>query len=176
MSKQRLYAAYGSNLNLSQMAARCPAAKPAGTTEMAGYELIFRGGRHSAVATVAPKANSVVPVLIWALKPGDEAALDRYEGFPKLYTKRNVDVALNGKPMTAMVYVMTPGYMFGMPSGYYLDVIAEGYRAADFDLAVLAAAVDRSAERMEREYAEWERAWVQERGAERNGSFDLKWR
>jgi uncharacterized protein YcbX len=176
MSKQRLYAAYGSNLNLVQMAARCPEAKPVGVAEMEGYELLFRGGRHSAVATVEPKANSVVPVLIWALKSKNEAALDRCEDFPELYTKRNVDVQLDGKPVTAMIYVMTPGHMFGTPSGYYLDVIAEGYRSAGFDTTVLTAAVERSAERMRQEYAEWERAWAQDRSAGRRGSFDLKWR
>ena len=63
--KERLYIAYGSNLNRPQMAFRCPTAKVAGTSELKGYELLFRGGRFGAVATVEPKEGSSVPVLLW---------------------------------------------------------------------------------------------------------------
>ena len=59
--KQRLYIAYGSNLNLEQMAFRCPTAKVVGKSELKDYELLFRGGRRGAVATVEPKAGSTVP-------------------------------------------------------------------------------------------------------------------
>ena len=52
--KQRLYIAYGSNLNLEQMAFRCPTAKVVGKSELKDYELLFRGGRRGAVATVEP--------------------------------------------------------------------------------------------------------------------------
>ena len=55
MQKNRLYIAYGSNLNLPQMAHRCPTAKVVGASEDKGYELLFRGGRHGAVATIEPK-------------------------------------------------------------------------------------------------------------------------
>jgi hypothetical protein len=176
MSKRRLYAAYGSNLNLSQMAARCPTARPLGTAAIEGYELLFRGGRYGAMATVEPKEGAAAPVLLWELKPGDEAALDRYEGFPQLYGKRNVDVELNGKPVTAMAYVMTPGHGTGTPSEHYLAAIAEGYRTSGFDPAVLAAAVKRSAALMEREFAEWEQ--VMEPAPEDGwpGPLGMKWR
>ena len=40
MTKNRLYIAYGSNLNLPQMAFRCPTAKVVGTSEVKGYELL----------------------------------------------------------------------------------------------------------------------------------------
>ena len=52
--KQRLYIAYGSNLNLEQMAFRCPTAKVVGKSELKDYELLFRGGRRGAVATALP--------------------------------------------------------------------------------------------------------------------------
>ena len=56
MSK-RLYVAYGSNLNISQMKYRCPGAKLYGTGEISGYELQFKGQPHSAFATIAPKVS-----------------------------------------------------------------------------------------------------------------------
>ena len=39
MSKKQLYIAYGSNINLEQMAYRCPHSKVLGTAEIKDYEL-----------------------------------------------------------------------------------------------------------------------------------------
>ena len=85
MTKNRLYIAYGSNLNLPQMAFRCPTAKVVGTSEVKGYELLFRGGSRGAVATIEPLEGSSVPVLLWKIRPQDEIALDRYEGYPEMH-------------------------------------------------------------------------------------------
>ncbi|MEG0689074.1 MAG: gamma-glutamylcyclotransferase family protein, partial [Hungatella sp.] len=82
MSKNRLYIAYGSNLNLPQMGMRCPTAEVVGTSEIKNCELLFRGGRRGAVATIEPLEGSSVTVLLWKIKQQDELALDRYEGFP----------------------------------------------------------------------------------------------
>ena len=38
MSKKQLYIAYGSNINLEQMAYRCPHSKDLGTAEFKDYE------------------------------------------------------------------------------------------------------------------------------------------
>ena len=65
MAKSRLYIAYGSNLHLPQMAFRCPTAKVVGASHIKDYELLFRGGRNGAVATVEPLQDSHVPVLLW---------------------------------------------------------------------------------------------------------------
>ena len=91
-TQERLYIAYGSNLNLPQMERRCPTAKVVGTSEIKNYELLFRG-----VATVEPKEGASVPILLWKIETLDEAALDRYEGWPHLYRKEMMDVELEGK-------------------------------------------------------------------------------
>ena len=44
--------AYGSNMNLEQMADRCRTAEVVGKGILKNYELLFRGARHGAVATV----------------------------------------------------------------------------------------------------------------------------
>ena len=69
-------------------------------------------------------------MLLWKIREADEEALDRYEGYPHFYEKQMVEVELDGKPVSAMVYVMTPGHEFGIPSDYYVDVIREGYETA----------------------------------------------
>ena len=144
--KEKFYIAYGSNLNLEQMSHRCPTAKVAGKSELKGYELLFRGGRRGAVATVEPKEGSFVPVLLWKIREADEAALDRYEGYPHFYDKQMMGVELNGKLVLAMIYVMTPGYQYGIPSDYYADTILEGYETAGFDPQILKDAIDNAYE------------------------------
>lgn len=140
------YIAYGSNLNLPQMERRCQTATVAGKSEIKGYELLFRG-----VATVEPKEGGSVPVLLWNIEPRDEAALDRYEGWPHLYRKEMMEVELEGEMVSAMVYVMNNGRYLGMPSQYYYDVIKEGYITAGFDTDVLEKALDRTEELLEQE-------------------------
>lgn len=92
MKNNKLYIAYGSNLNLRQMAVRCPTAKPVGTAMLKGWQLTFRG-----VATLEPDPQAETPVGIWDITPQDEISLDRYEGYPRLYGKAIVEVELNGK-------------------------------------------------------------------------------
>ena len=140
--KSKLYIAYGSNLNLPQMAHRCPSAKVVVASEIKDYALVFRGGRNGAVATIEPCEGSSVPVLLWKITPKDEAALDVYEGFPRFYDKELMELPLDGQSVSAMVYVMTPGHRLGYPSDYYYNTIREGYKTAGFDTAVLEQAVD----------------------------------
>ena len=183
MPKEKIYLAYGSNLNLSQMAQRCPTAKRLGTAILNGYGLEFRGQDGHAVATIDPGPSSV-PVLLWRIKPEDEERLDTYEGWPRLYRKETVDVELDGKPVSAMVYIMNDGYDLNMPDSHYLHSIREGYRSAGFDEAVLDAAVDFSrqaqevhvarhnqvsekfAEKLNHSFGEREAAWLQMAPAE----------
>ena len=144
--KKRLYIAYGSNLNIEQMAQRCPTAKLIGTSEIKDYELVFKG-----VATIEKKKGSIVPVCVWDLKKEDEEALDVYEGYPRLYIKENLRIKLNGKTENAMVYIMTPNHRLGMPSDHYLNIIAKGYEDNGLDVNVLDEAVKETVRKIEEE-------------------------
>lgn len=151
MSKDKIYIAYGSNLNLPQMAQRCPTAKVLGASEIKDYELLFRGSKTGSYATVEPCEGKTVPVLLWTVCKKDELALDRYEGYPMFYEKENMALSLDGKEVNAFVYVMTEGHRLGMPSQYYVDVIAQGYQSAGFDLEILQEAITETAQRMTQE-------------------------
>ena len=142
----KLYIAYGSNLNLAQMAVRCPTARVLGASWMEGWRLLFRGAREGAVATVEPFNGGSVPVLVWEITPADEAALDRYEGWPFLYRKETVKVKLEGKNVKGMVYIMNDGRPLGQPNCYYYSTILEGYKDAGFDVSILRKATTDSAE------------------------------
>lgn len=144
--RNKLYLAYGSNLNLEQMANRCPTAKVVGNSKINGYRLLFRGAHAGAVATIEPFKGESVPVLAWEITPADEAALDRYEGWPFLYRKETIKVRLNGKTVQAMVYIMNEGRPLGQPSCYYYSTILEGYKSAGFDVEILRKATTDSVE------------------------------
>ncbi len=127
MANGNLYFAYGSNINLDQMAYRCPDAKVVGPVTLEDYELLFRG---SGVATIGPKEGSTVHGLLWRITPQCERSLDRYEGYPHLYGKESVTVKnARGQKFTVMAYMMTERYLIPAipPEGYYSG-IEEGYR------------------------------------------------
>ena len=59
--KETYYFAYGSNMNLDQMAYRCPAAFVVENVKLDGYRLTFCGrGKGSGVATILPEEGSRV--------------------------------------------------------------------------------------------------------------------
>ena len=149
-TKDRLYIAYGSNLDLEQMKHRCPTAEVVGTAELKNWRLWFRGGNHSAVATIERERGFAVPVLIWRIQPRDELVLDRYEGCPHLYRKETLRLTVNKKRVYAMVYIMNADrHPYGVPSADYFDTIHEGYASADFDTGILYDALKHSGEAAE---------------------------
>ena len=146
MENKIIYLAYGSNLNLPQMADRCPTARLIGASQMKGCKLVFRGLNGQAVATVEPCKGKEVPVLLFEITKDDELALDRYEGWPYLYRKEKAKVKLGNKTVEAMLYVMNEGRPLGQPSLYYYSVIYDGYKAAGFDTDILKKATEDSFE------------------------------
>ena len=146
--KTKLYLAYGSNLNLGQMAHRCPDSQVAGKAELSDYHLLFRGRQHNAHATIEESEGRTVPVLLWKGSVRDEALLDRYEGYPYYYDKVQIPVVLDGKTVSAMAYVMQPGFDLNKPSPSYLHTIWEGYQAAGFDQAILDQALVETRQEM----------------------------
>ena len=88
-----LYFAYGSNMNLNQMAFRCPDAEVVDTVRLEGYRLAFcMNGGGNGVATILPEEGSYVDGVLWRISERDERHLDHYEGFPYLYGKEPVVV------------------------------------------------------------------------------------
>ncbi len=132
------YIAYGSNLNISQMAIRCPGSKPVGTAVLPDTRLVFRQ-----CATIEPADGYKVPVAVWKVPKSDEASLDRYEGFPILYYKNNLTVTMTDittarkRTVTAMVYIMTDRFPVEPPMQHYFDTVVRGYRDFGFDTDVL---------------------------------------
>lgn len=143
---KRLYVAYGSNLNVEQMKYRCPTAKVYGKGMLKGYRLLFKGSRDNAYLTIESKEDGKVPVVIWDIKPNDEIALDRYEGYLSFYYKEDIEVELEtGGVITAMVYIMTKKMKdrirLNLPSRSYLATVKEGYKDFGFNIKFIEEAI-----------------------------------
>ena len=82
--KKKIYVAYGSNMDLVQMAHRCPQAELLGKGTMKG-RLLFKGSQTGSYATIERMRGYTVPVLLWQISKADEGRLDIYEGFPDFY-------------------------------------------------------------------------------------------
>lgn len=140
----KLYIAYGSNMDEGQMAYRCPNAGVIGTGMVEGYRLLFKGGKNHAYATIEPEEDGKVPVLVWEISGADERRLDRYEGFPRFYYKKEIMVWVNGRQKNAMVYIMNEHNPLNRPSCEYYQILASVYRKYGFDAPVLARAMMES--------------------------------
>lgn len=129
----KLYVAYGSNLDKKQMKYRCPLARPVQSGYLDNWQLIYRGSKTGAYASIRYKKGCRVPVGIWEITAHDEKFLDMYEGYPSFYQKKNICVHLeDGSRVKAMVYIMRSDAAPGVPSKQYMRTILRGY--ADFHL------------------------------------------
>ena len=137
-----LYVAYGSNMNLEQMAYRCPNSKIVCNGELHGWKLVFN--IHADV--IKGQKNDIVPVVVWNIADEDWRMLDRYEGYPSYYVKEKVNVILaSGKKEKAIVYVMADNRKgIYPPASTYFNCIFKGYLDNKIDVNYLFDALDYS--------------------------------
>ena len=144
---EKYYLAYGSNLSREQMAFRTPNAEIVGTAMLKGWRLLFRQ-----YATIKKSDKYSTPVLVWKISANDEKRLDRYEGFPKFYVKKNLKVSVTGLDgndlgeLKAMVYIMSAEAMkmrtpHSTPSSQYYSILHDGYNDFGFDKEILKEAL-----------------------------------
>ena len=137
-----LYVAYGSNMNLEQMAYRCPNSKVVGNGKLKGWKLVFNV--HADVIKGTKK--DVTPVVVWDIDEKDWYRLDMYEGYPSYYIKETVEVILdNGNKENAVVYVMADERKgICPPSQTYFDCIINGCISNRIDVGYLYDALEYS--------------------------------
>ena len=148
--KGKIYIAYGSNMDVEQMAHRCPEAQLLGTGLLEGWRLMFKGSLTGAYATIEREKGCTVPILLWRISAADEDRLDRYEGFPSFYYKRTIQATRTGAndedlgKTRGMAYIMHEERKLGVPSMHYLEILAKAYEKFGFDEEILGEAYDYS--------------------------------
>jgi gamma-glutamylcyclotransferase (GGCT)/AIG2-like uncharacterized protein YtfP len=103
---------------------RCPDAKYVGNCKLHDHVMLFRG-----VADVVTRPGRSVVCALWEISPSDEAALDRFEGYPYGYTKRYATIQYRGEPRRVMFYIMTGSRVDQYePPQSYEQTLRDGYR------------------------------------------------
>jgi len=137
------YFAYGSNLDLLQMAQRCPNAKVIGPAQLTNHRLCFPRSspvRGCAVASIEPHEGHVIWGVIYELDADDLHRLDSREGYDPVnlagvnrYEREEIVVAhKQGEKVDAVVYIAVPEDDPGRPSSGYMRHIIEGAVAHSF--------------------------------------------
>lgn len=148
----KYYIAYGSNLNLRQMAYRCPGATVVGTGFIKGYQLLFKGSKTGSYLTIEKAEGKAVPVAVWKVSETNEKSLDRYEGFPTFYYKTEMEIEVKGIKTgktylkNAFVYIMHEDRQLGIPYKEYVLGCLEGYKTFGFSPRYLEEALKISME------------------------------
>lgn len=159
MKKSIYYLAYGSNLNLGQMAYRCPEAQLVGTSMLRDCKLMFRGSGSGSYLTVEPSKGDTVPLGVFKITRADEAHLDAYEGYPVFYGKQVLHdlplFDLESKKQTGtidgLIYTLPASHPAGFPSRRYWQTCMEGYRDLGFAYTELMLALSRTGKEIAKE-------------------------
>ena len=156
----KYYIAYGSNLNVGQMEYRCPLASFVGTATLKDWRLVFKGSGSGNYLTIEPCEGRSVPVAIWKVTSLDEKNLDRYEGFPHFYYKK--DFRLNvtkvnheREELDCFAYIMAEDRKYGMPGQWYVQTCSEGYEDCGFDRRVLVRALNDTMKELQNQERGW---------------------
>ena len=91
-----------------------------------------------------------MPVVIWKVDKTDEKALDRYEGYPTFYYKKDIKLQYKGirtgkrRTIDAFDYIMHEDRPIGVPNNYYMKTCLDGYDTFYFDKQILLNAYKNS--------------------------------
>ena len=126
------YFAYASNLSRSQMLERCPDSQPKFVASLPNHKLIFAGWSrkwHGGVAGIKPYKGEKVIGAIYEISERCLRSLDKYEGYPTTYNRKNIIVFTEfGDPVEAITYVKVEQSVETQPSQEYLATIQQGYK------------------------------------------------
>jgi hypothetical protein len=119
--------AYGSNMHVADMAARCPGARLACVARLPKFRFALRP---DGFATLERDPASMAHGVLWDLSFGALAALDRYEGVAQGAYEKILLPVLREKasPTRALVYLARPGASLGRAPADYMEKIAAAAR------------------------------------------------
>lgn len=121
-----LYFAYGANMEVAAMAARCPKSRPLGLARLARHRFIIM---ETGYASVVRDPRTHVHGLLWDLALSDTPALDRYEDVRTGAYKKAVLPVLRAPAgsVRAMIYLGCAAREGAPRPGYLESVIAAAH-------------------------------------------------
>ena len=137
----KYYLAYGMNCNLDEMRKRCPDAEVMGKVTLRDYKLAFK-----VHCDAEYKPGASMECALWRITDKCEQALDRLEGYPFYYDKKEVMVEHQGKTLRPMIYYMKDSTVLDMPHKSYLNMVAEGYSQNSMNINQIIRSLEEIAE------------------------------
>ena len=149
----RFYYAYGSNLNLDQMEARCPSAQIYKKFNVRGYRLVYRYSASGAYATLIKDETAETPMVVYKISEKHEFTLDNYEGYPVYYKKKEISV----KGIKGIIYIMPDSAEIGKPKEEYLERIRKGYMQHKLNLDLFYSSIAYNLNEIQENYEDYMR-------------------
>jgi gamma-glutamylcyclotransferase (GGCT)/AIG2-like uncharacterized protein YtfP len=117
-----LYFAYGANMDVAAMSARCPGSKPIGRGRLPRHRFIVT---QDGFASVVRDPRREVHGVLWDAALADIRTLDKFEEVDRgLYVKITQSIIVEGGSRRALVYVGCSGFVGKPKPGYLEDVLA----------------------------------------------------
>jgi gamma-glutamylcyclotransferase len=124
-----LYFAYASNMHRAQMQRWCPASRFLQAAVLLGFRFVYDGLSvtwDGAVGNIVAAENEKVWGAVYEITGRDRLTLDSFEGYPRSYDRKDVDVmGRNGTAYRAMTYFRT-GRSLGKPHPDYERIVIDG--------------------------------------------------
>lgn len=124
-----LYFAYASNMNFVQMKRWCPASRFLKAVFLEGHRFVYDGYSvtwDGAVGNMVGSDTERVWGALYEITEKDRLALDAFEGYPRTYDRKEVDVKdVDGGVHRAMTYARA-GRAVGKPHPDYERVVLDG--------------------------------------------------
>ena len=121
--------AYASNMNPAQMKRWCPASRFLKTVFLEGYRFVYDGFSvtwDGAVGNMVRGETERVWGALFEITEKDRMSLDAFEGYPRTYDRKNVEVKdTEGNVYRAMTYARA-GRAVGKPHPDYEKVVLDG--------------------------------------------------
>jgi gamma-glutamylcyclotransferase (GGCT)/AIG2-like uncharacterized protein YtfP len=122
-----LHFAYGSNMHVGLMRARCRDARIVGRAVLSHHRFVVTRDGYASV-TAAP--GGIVHGLLWRISPRDLAALNAYENIDAgLFRRALLSVQTHGRSAKALVYIGRSGAP-GRARAGYMELVATAAREA----------------------------------------------
>jgi gamma-glutamylcyclotransferase (GGCT)/AIG2-like uncharacterized protein YtfP len=124
-----LYFAYASNMHRGQMQRWCPASRFLKTASLPGFRFVYDGFSvtwDGAVANIVKSDTDAVWGVLYEVTERDRLTLDAFEGYPRDYDHRDVEVRdRDGNVRRAVTYFRT-GRAPGPPHPDYERIVIDG--------------------------------------------------
>jgi len=124
-----LYFAFASNMNQAQMKRWCPASRFLKAVILEGYRFVYDGlsvSWEGATGNIVQSTTESVWGALYEITERDRLTLDAFEGYPRNYDHKDVDVRdREGKIDRAMTYFRT-GRPLSKPHPDYERIVIDG--------------------------------------------------